>query len=180
LHDYPGTLAQFNEITHRIEADGVMMESFLYFHYHYSFCEYWLAVGDLARAREHATRLYEIAAGPPERTYVALSHWLLAKIAIAEGSLEEARNQLSHAISIVEQGELPLAARRVYATAAELRGESPRPARAAFAGLQHCWSPCRFARFHERTRLSLLRQALVTPRRVSARPAPHRQPSATA
>ena len=119
LHDYATAFAQFNAITHRIEADGVSMESFLYPVFYNSLCEYWFAVGDLARAREQATRLYEVTARPPERTYLALSHRWLAKIALAEGNLEEARNQLSRAISILDQAELPLAAWRVYTTAAE-------------------------------------------------------------
>jgi tetratricopeptide (TPR) repeat protein len=118
LHDYPAALAQFNAITDRIEADGDY-RNLLYPLFHHGFCEYWLAVGDLNRAREQATRLHDIAALPPERAYLALSHRLSAKIAIAEGNLEEARNQLSRAISIVEGGELPLAYWRIHATAAE-------------------------------------------------------------
>jgi len=109
LHDYATAFAQFNAITHRIEADGVSMESFLYPVFYNGLCEYWFAVGDLARAREQATRLYEVTARPPERTYLALSHRWLAKIALAEGNLEEARIQLSRAISILDQAELPLA-----------------------------------------------------------------------
>jgi hypothetical protein len=45
---------------------------------------------------------------------------LLAKVAIAEGDLEEAKTQLSQAASILEQDYLPLAAWRVYLTASEL------------------------------------------------------------
>jgi DNA-binding winged helix-turn-helix (wHTH) protein/tetratricopeptide (TPR) repeat protein len=119
LHDYPAALEQFNAIAHRIEVDGIIMESPCYPVYYRNLCEYWLAMGDLARAREQAMWLYELAARPPERTYLALSHTLLAKIAMAEGGLEEAEIQLSRAISIVEGAELPLVAWRVYVTAAE-------------------------------------------------------------
>jgi tetratricopeptide (TPR) repeat protein len=118
LHDYPRAFALLDDVTNRIEVDDVIMESVFYPYYFHNLCEYWLAVGDLPRAREQATRLYNITAPPPERTYLALAHRFLAKIALAEGDLEEAKAQLSRAIAIVEQAELPLAAWRVYATAA--------------------------------------------------------------
>ena len=60
LHDYPAALAQFNAITDRIEADG-NYRNLLYPLFHHGFCEYWLAVGDLNRAREQATRLHDIS-----------------------------------------------------------------------------------------------------------------------
>jgi tetratricopeptide (TPR) repeat protein len=120
LQDLPEAFAQFAKIIHKIEVEGSAMETTIYPHFHHNLCEYWIAVGDLARARQQATRLYEIATGPPERTYLALSHRLLAKIAIAEEDFVEARAQLSRAISIVEGAELPLAAWRVYAMAAQL------------------------------------------------------------
>ena len=120
LHDYPAAIAQLNAITDRIEVDGIEMEFFILPHFYHNLSEYWLAVGDLPLARDQATRLYEVTAPPPERTYLALADRLLAKIAIAEGNFAEARVQLSRAISIVEHADLPLAAWRVYATAAEL------------------------------------------------------------
>ncbi len=120
LHDYPKALAQHNKIIHRIEVDDFKMDFTLYPHFYHGLCEYWLALGDLARARECATRLYEITAPPPERTYLALAHRLLAKIAMAERDLEEAKVQVSYAVSILDHAELPLAAWRVYLTASEL------------------------------------------------------------
>jgi DNA-binding winged helix-turn-helix (wHTH) protein len=120
LHDCPRAFALLDEVTNRMEVDDFLMESIFYPYYVLCLCEYWLAVRDLPRAHEQATRLYHIAAVPPERTYLALAHRLLAKIALAEGELENAKTQLSRAIAIVEQAELPLAAWRVYATAARL------------------------------------------------------------
>ncbi|HUI21776.1 MAG TPA: AAA family ATPase [Methylocella sp.] len=119
LHDYSGAHDHFNEITHRIESDGIMMETVFYPLFYHSFCEYWLATGNLGEARKKARQLYDVAIRPPERSYLALAHRLLAKIAIAEGNQEEGRLQLSRAISIVNHTALPLAAWRVYATAAE-------------------------------------------------------------
>ncbi|MCI0601127.1 MAG: AAA family ATPase, partial [Beijerinckiaceae bacterium] len=119
LGDYKAAQKQLHEITDRIETGGVIMETVFYPLFYHSLCEYAFAAGDFPRARKEATRLYDVAKLPPERTYVALSHRLFAKIAMAMGELDEAGSQLSLAISIVEQTELPLAAWRVYAAAAE-------------------------------------------------------------
>ncbi|HZC01695.1 MAG TPA: hypothetical protein VE844_10125 [Gammaproteobacteria bacterium] len=47
---------------------------------------------------------------PPERTYLAIGHQLLAKVAIAEQAWDEAQVQVSRALAIVEGAEVPLAA----------------------------------------------------------------------
>lgn len=118
--DLPAALAQFNEIIHRIEVEGALMDTNLYYYFYCNTGEYWLAAGDLLRAREQATRLYEIAKPPQERTYLALAHRLLATIAMAQGDLIEAELQLARALPIVEHSDLPLAAWRVYLTASKL------------------------------------------------------------
>ncbi|QBR70826.1 transcriptional regulator [Beijerinckiaceae bacterium] len=120
LRDYPAALAQFNEIKRQIGIDRAAMDATIYPHYHYNFSQYWIEVGDLTSAREEAMRLQEITQAPPERTYLALSHRLLARIAMAEQNFEDAEIHISRAISIVEQAKLPLAAWRVFATAANL------------------------------------------------------------
>ena len=114
--------------------------------------DYWLAQGDLTQAREMATKLCTIAAPPPERTYLALGHRLLAEIAIADRQWDQAEAEVAHALTAMMGAQasstvwrayaitlpecsspsagsaLPLAAWRVYATAAklcELQGRQP-------------------------------------------------------
>ncbi len=120
LRNYHVAWTQFYKIVDRIEVDGIAIDAVISPYFYNSLCEYWLAVGDLQRAREQATRLYEMTAPPPNHNYLALAHRLLTMIALAEGDLQEAKAQLSRAIAIVEHGEFPLAAWRVYATAAQL------------------------------------------------------------
>jgi tetratricopeptide (TPR) repeat protein len=120
LRDYPGAFARFEEIQRRIEAEGIGLDSTIYPHYHSNLSRYWLETGDLARARDEAERVYEVAALPPERTYLALSHRLLALIAMAEEKLEEAKTRITQAAAIVDRAELPLAAWRVYVAAARI------------------------------------------------------------
>jgi DNA-binding winged helix-turn-helix (wHTH) protein len=136
LRDYAGALAQFQEMQRRVEADGIGMDRTIYPHFHSNFCQYWLEIGDLARAQEEAARLYEISVAPPERTYLALSHRLLAKIAMAGKKFDEARVHVLRAAAIVKQADLPLAAWRVYATAASLHeGAGERAQAVAFRRL---------------------------------------------
>lgn len=120
LSDLATSRAQFQAIEHRIEVAGIPMDCIFYPLFYHTRCENFLALGDLGRAREEARLCYEAARLPPERTYFALAPRLLAKIAMAAGDLAEARRFLSEAVEAVDQGGLPLAARRIYATAAEL------------------------------------------------------------
>ncbi len=80
-------------------------------------CETWLALGELKKARDHAQRLYDLSTGAPERTYLGLSHRLLAEIAMKENALDEAEVHLSRALDAVKNAETPLATWRICATA---------------------------------------------------------------
>jgi DNA-binding winged helix-turn-helix (wHTH) protein/tetratricopeptide (TPR) repeat protein len=92
--------------------------------------EAWLAQGELAKARDYAQQLHDFSAGAPERTYLALSHRLFAEIARREQALAEAERHLATALGLVEAAEVPLAAWRVYASAAALYEQLQRPAEA--------------------------------------------------
>lgn len=117
LGDFQGARIHFDEAIKQIDADGAMESVFFPYHCN-NYCEYWIAVGDLAQAHEQAVRLYEIASAPPEGTYLALAHRLMATIAIAKGDFDQAGVELSRAQVIVESGDFPLAGWRVYETSA--------------------------------------------------------------
>ncbi|WP_133718518.1 AAA family ATPase [Methylocaldum gracile] len=93
--------------------------------------EYWLAMGKPAQAYTEAERLLELAATPGDRHFLALGHRLLARIAIAEQDRNEAECQLSQALAVIEGAVVPLAAWRVYFTAAELNEGQERTAEAS-------------------------------------------------
>jgi hypothetical protein len=116
----------------------------MYLPLYQGFGDYWLAQGDLPQARRMATKLCETAALPPERTYLAFGHRLLAEIAIAERQWEQAEVEVARAMSAMNGPPtpsavwhaygiappecaspsaalaLPLAAWRIHATAAKL------------------------------------------------------------
>jgi hypothetical protein len=131
LRNLPLARVHLDAIDRRI-ADGIAMESLVSTQILLDRFEYWLAVGDFGRAREAAVQLHELTLPAPERTFLALSHVLMARVAIAAANLREARAHLSRAIAIVRNAQLPLAAWRVYATAANFHdgiGEVKKAAR---------------------------------------------------
>ena len=85
-----------------------------------SLTELWLAKGDLKQARIEAERFLEVSLATVERTWQALAWETNARIAIAELDLDRARDCTAKALSTMEGFEVPLAAWRVHATAAEL------------------------------------------------------------
>jgi tetratricopeptide (TPR) repeat protein len=120
LEDYKGAIRCF-EFFFKAEKDESLTLS-----RNYSFpacqgaCEAWLSLGEFGKARYYAQRLHDLSAGAPENTYLALSYSFLAEIAIKENALDEADSQITEALAIVESTEVPLAAWRVYATAAKV------------------------------------------------------------
>ncbi len=84
--------------------------------------EAWLSQGEFEKARHHAQRLHDLAAGAPENTYLALSYWLFAEIAMKAEALEEANSHIAKALNIVESADVfvPLAAWRAYGAAEKL------------------------------------------------------------
>jgi hypothetical protein len=132
LRNLPAAKKHLDAMERRIEVDGVAMESLIVPQYLLSRCEYWLEDGDMDQAQRAAARLQEVAVAAPDRPFLALSHLVMAKVAIAAGDSHAANVHLCHAISLVRDTQLPLAAWRVYATAAnfcESRGESEKAAK---------------------------------------------------
>ena len=82
--------------------------------------ELWLAKGDLKLARIEAERFLEVTLATAERTWQALAWDANARVAMAQRDLERAHECVKNALSTMEGFEVPLAAWRVHATAAEL------------------------------------------------------------
>ncbi len=117
LGNHAAAFALFDQIMRRIEVDDTGTDYTICVTFHHAFCEYWLAVGDLPRAREQALHLHAYAAPGPDRNHLALAYRLQARIALAAGDVTDAATQASHAVSALEDTSLPHAAWRVYLTA---------------------------------------------------------------
>ncbi|WP_395697249.1 AAA family ATPase [Methylocella sp.] len=88
-----------------------------------------LESGDLSGARRAASRQRDFAALQGERTYLALAHRALGEVEALEGDGEAAAREFDAGLALVEAAELPLAAWRLYFSAAEFfagRGELSR------------------------------------------------------
>jgi tetratricopeptide (TPR) repeat protein len=81
--------------------------------------ELWLAKGDLAQARLQAERFLAITSETAEHTWQALAWEVNARVAIAELDLTKAQDCIAKGLSAMENFEVPVAAWRVHATAAE-------------------------------------------------------------
>jgi hypothetical protein len=79
-----------------------------------------LATGDLPQARPQAARLLDVTLATAERTWQALAWDANARVARAAHDLERAHACIAQALATMEGIEVPLAAWRVHATAAEL------------------------------------------------------------
>jgi tetratricopeptide (TPR) repeat protein len=82
--------------------------------------ELWLAKGDLAQARPQAERFLKITLATAEHTWQALAWEVNARVAVAELNLTRAQDCIAKGLSAMEGFEVPLAAWRLHATAAEL------------------------------------------------------------
>jgi ATP/maltotriose-dependent transcriptional regulator MalT len=120
LNDLQSALKQFDDIQRRFSADDTGFDFTIYTQLYHCISECCLLVGDIAQARTRAIQLRDYAAPAPDRNHLALAYGLLARVAVAAGNLDEAQAELSRALSIVENADLPLAAWRVYLAAAEI------------------------------------------------------------
>ncbi len=121
----------FSEVAERLERERSLMDWILRLLLHNGLSRYWLAQDELARARREAEALRELAAPPGERTYLALAHRTLAEIAMAAQQWDEAENEISRALAMIEGAKAPLAEWRVCATAAQLDEQLGRTTEAA-------------------------------------------------
>lgn len=111
---------QFDDVTRRLDSDGIRLDFTIYTQLYHCLGEYGLQVGDTVQARIAAVKLCDYSAPAPDRNHLAQAYGLIARIALAERNLYEARAQLSHAVSTLDNADMPLAAWRVYLTAAEI------------------------------------------------------------
>jgi DNA-binding winged helix-turn-helix (wHTH) protein len=122
---------QFDDVMQRLSSDDIMMDYTIYAQLHHCLCEYSLQVGDIGQARASATKLYEYVAPAPDRNHLAQAQGLLTRVALAAGDLQEAKTELSRALSTLGDADLPLAAWRVYRAGVEVSERLGEPVEAA-------------------------------------------------
>jgi DNA-binding winged helix-turn-helix (wHTH) protein/tetratricopeptide (TPR) repeat protein len=121
LGDHRRALHILGEIIEQVERGHALMDWILRMPLHLALAACRRARGELEAARSEAEQLSDLAARPPERTYLALGGQMLAEIALAEHDDARAEAELSKALAALDGAEAPLAEWRVHETAARLR-----------------------------------------------------------
>ena len=116
------TAAAFHEVRDIFERDA-------WFRWRYNIrfeaamAEHWLSQGDAAKAREFVDRLYATATEHEVHKYIAVAHQLMAKIAIANGELDEAEKHYDAALAELSSYPAPLVTWKVHAERARLKSQ---------------------------------------------------------
>jgi tetratricopeptide (TPR) repeat protein len=87
---------------------------------HSALADLWLEKADLLKARTEADRLLALTQVTEKRTLQALAWEVNTRVAVAEQDFEGAQRSIDNALSTVGSVDVPLAAWRVHATAADL------------------------------------------------------------
>ena len=118
LNDLDEAFRCLNEVVLRFERERVLMDWILRIPLHYALSQSWLRRGGREEAQLHAIALFELAAQPKERTYMALAQTLLAESALLGQDLKAASDHLEKARTTIEQVEAPLAQWRISSVSA--------------------------------------------------------------
>ena len=97
---------------------------------HSALAELWLTKGDLEKALLDAEAYLQASLATRERMHQANGWEINARVAALMGNRSRANECICNALNLVEQFEIPLAAWRVHATAAEVAAHNPDLARA--------------------------------------------------
>jgi serine/threonine protein kinase/tetratricopeptide (TPR) repeat protein len=90
---------------------------------HAAMAEHWLRQGDSARAREIVERLMETATKYEAHKYIAVTHKLMAQVAIADGDSVAAENEFTAALAELKNYPAPVAEWKVYADLGRLKAQ---------------------------------------------------------
>ena len=126
LGNHDRALEHLLKVKHEMDRQPMMDDWFNSMPLQAGLTELCLSKGDLAQARIEAERFLDISLATAERTYQGLAWEANARIALAEADGARAEECIVSALSTIEGYEVPLAAWRVHATAADLYSRTGR------------------------------------------------------
>jgi tetratricopeptide (TPR) repeat protein len=97
---------------------------------HGGLSELWLARGDMAAARQEAELFREFSDRNPDPAWQARARVTSARVAMGERDWARAEGDITDALALIKGRIAPLAAWRIYETAAEIYGQTGRSNRA--------------------------------------------------
>ncbi len=120
LGDLPAARECLLRVVQETEAGPYCLDWVFRMPFRQTRAELYLTRGCLGDAAREAQMLLGLASQSGQKTYVALAHLLLARIAQAQGDLARAHAAIGQARKSIESGAAPLAEWRVLATASEI------------------------------------------------------------
>ena len=124
MGDYAHALEDFSVAASDMDRQTVFLDWYWRMPLAAGLTELWLAQGDGVRARLEAERLLDMALATEERTWQGLAWEMNARVALANRDDARERDCIARGISTVQGFEVPLAAWRVHAMAADIEEES--------------------------------------------------------
>jgi hypothetical protein len=114
-----GALADLSIVRDGMDRQRVLLDWYWRMPLHSALTDIWLAKGDIEKARREAQEFLKASLKTRERTHQALAWEANARIVMISGDHDAVADCIGKALSIVERWEIPIAAWRVHATAAE-------------------------------------------------------------
>jgi DNA-binding winged helix-turn-helix (wHTH) protein/tetratricopeptide (TPR) repeat protein len=112
-------LADLSIVRDAMDRQQILLDWYWRMPLHSALTEIWLKKGDLEKARQEAQEFLQASLKTRERTFQALAWEASARIAMMSQDRAAVEQCIGQALSIVGRWELPLAAWRVHATAAQ-------------------------------------------------------------
>jgi tetratricopeptide (TPR) repeat protein len=129
LGDFEAALADLSIVEEAMSRQRVILDWYWRMPLHSRLTDLWLQKGDLERAQSHAREFLQASLATRERTFQARAWETNARVLMAMGQGSAAEECIGKALEIVEHFEAPIAAWRVYATAAEVENRDSELAR---------------------------------------------------
>lgn len=113
-------LEHLSSARHEMDRQTVIFDWYTRMLIESALTDLWLAQGDIDRAQRHARQFLDAALSTAERTWQALAWEANARVASALDDLARAEECIAKALATMKGFEVPLAAWRVHATAADV------------------------------------------------------------
>lgn len=126
LGNYDRALEALLEMRALYEDSSLTLAWYWKIRMHGSLSEVWLARGDLAAARQEADLFRESSDRNPDRAWQARARLTSARVSLGECDWARAESEITEALALIEGLVAPLAAWRIYETAAELYEQTDR------------------------------------------------------
>src|SRR5262249_23543308 len=115
--EYPSAIECFERVLDRPDQPRCMLQWRAEILARHGLGETWMALGDLAKARVQSEAFGAVSSPSGDRYLVALAGEFGARLSLAAGERDRARQLILRCLKTIAVGDVPLAAWRVHGTA---------------------------------------------------------------